>query len=643
VDAADLAEGALTGKAIVGADGKALVTVKLAADAVTETVETLKLAVDGTTVSTEVTVNDTSLTDSATYKLTSNEPTVKEGEWIDFILETTGVPAGTEIAYTLSGVDAADLAEGDLLTGKFTVGEDGKAFIQVHLAADKLTEGTENLIISLDGKEVSAAVEVDDISKTNQAPTVEELDNVTTTDAETSLFAGVVVTDAEDNWDGGKVIVDVTEGIVLGDKIVVALDSDISLVDDLVTIKVEGEDVVIGSYEGGTTTLEKVGLKDVTTFKPLVITFNENADSELVDKVLHAIKFDAQDGYLGERTVSLEVVDGEGASHGPEFIAVNVLTDKIAITDLADDNTLTTINDGAIAVDASQNAGLKFADALGKAGIAGSQLTVALDEDADPADTLSIQKVAGIVRVLSGFVLVDTNGMATGGEVNIGKVTGNGSHSLTITFNDKATDGLIATVLQNVVFDAKTVDSDGDRTVTFTVTPKNDNIEPVSVETVVSVSSSRVMLTSGADTNATFETAETPVSETGINVFYANSPDDLTSADKFSGGSNYSDRLVAKLYGDVGAPEISGVEVFDLTAMATTTVDFNKVNGVKRINLFSDDAANTFVLNNLKDDVKSINASASKGDLQASFGVGEYLTASTKIVGGMGYNDRVPA
>jgi hypothetical protein len=163
VDAADLAEGALTGKCIVGADGKASVQVHLAEDKRTDGAKTLKLELDGKNVSHDVSVNDTSVADSPTYAVTANEPSVKEGEWITFNLSTTGVAAGTKIAYTLDGIDANDLQD-DSLTGEFTVGEDGKASIQVHLAADKVTEGTENLIITLDGKDVSAAVEVSDTS-----------------------------------------------------------------------------------------------------------------------------------------------------------------------------------------------------------------------------------------------------------------------------------------------------------------------------------------------------------------------------------------------------------------------------------------------------------------------------------------------
>lgn len=96
-----------------------------------------------------------------TYALTG-AASVDEGATATFELVTTNVVAGTEVAYTLSGIDADDLASG-ALTGTVVVGADGKATISVALAADNKTEGAETLTVTAGGK--SASTVVNDTSK----------------------------------------------------------------------------------------------------------------------------------------------------------------------------------------------------------------------------------------------------------------------------------------------------------------------------------------------------------------------------------------------------------------------------------------------------------------------------------------------
>ncbi len=102
---------------------------------------------------------------AATYALTAAATSANEGTKATFNLVTTNVTAGTDVAYTISGIDAADLASG-ALTGKATVGTDGKATISVDLKADATTEGAETLKVALDGKTVSATTTVNDTSLT---------------------------------------------------------------------------------------------------------------------------------------------------------------------------------------------------------------------------------------------------------------------------------------------------------------------------------------------------------------------------------------------------------------------------------------------------------------------------------------------
>jgi hypothetical protein len=75
---------------------------------------------------------------------------VREGQTLVSRVETTGVPAGTVIYYSLSGagIASSDFSKGEL-TGQITVGEDGTASFAHVLADDRATEGFEELHISL--------------------------------------------------------------------------------------------------------------------------------------------------------------------------------------------------------------------------------------------------------------------------------------------------------------------------------------------------------------------------------------------------------------------------------------------------------------------------------------------------------------
>lgn len=103
-----------------------------------------------------------------TFNLTPNVESIAEGDLnnfgntAEFTLNTTNVADGTEVAYTISGVDGADLANGEsALTGTVIV-ENGTATISVALTKDNVIEGTETLTVSIDGQSVTANMLVTD-------------------------------------------------------------------------------------------------------------------------------------------------------------------------------------------------------------------------------------------------------------------------------------------------------------------------------------------------------------------------------------------------------------------------------------------------------------------------------------------------
>ncbi|SHI06908.1 leishmanolysin-related zinc metalloendopeptidase [Marivita hallyeonensis] len=99
-----------------------------------------------------------------TYVLTADTASVSEGATATFTLITTNVDPGTDIAYTLTGISAADIS--GPLTGIATVGAGGTANITVQTVADALTEGVETLTVSLDNGEATANISVLDTSVT---------------------------------------------------------------------------------------------------------------------------------------------------------------------------------------------------------------------------------------------------------------------------------------------------------------------------------------------------------------------------------------------------------------------------------------------------------------------------------------------
>jgi Ca2+-binding RTX toxin-like protein len=135
--------------------------VALLADQTTEGQETLTVTIDGTDASASVVVNDTSL-DPPVYTLVADTAAVNEGATASFTLTTENVDEGTQVAYSISGVGAADI-NGNL-TGVAIVGSDGTATIQVALRADQTTEGQETLTVSIDGTTATASVVVNDTS-----------------------------------------------------------------------------------------------------------------------------------------------------------------------------------------------------------------------------------------------------------------------------------------------------------------------------------------------------------------------------------------------------------------------------------------------------------------------------------------------
>jgi len=159
VSADDVVGGQLHGVATVQADHTAVVSVTLANDALVNENESLTFSIDE--YSSILSSDPVAIIDNTSFSLTALQSTVAEGDTAYFELAVSTLPAGSQISYVLTGVEAADVVGGSL-TGVATINADGKALIAVALVADGVDEN-ETLTVSLiDHPGVSAHSVIED-------------------------------------------------------------------------------------------------------------------------------------------------------------------------------------------------------------------------------------------------------------------------------------------------------------------------------------------------------------------------------------------------------------------------------------------------------------------------------------------------
>ncbi|AMO23846.1 hypothetical protein UC35_14410 [Ramlibacter tataouinensis] len=272
VNAADVAGGQLTGTATVDANGNAVVQVTLTNDAATEGVETLTLSMAN--LSKSVTVSDTSTTPVQTFALgvAGGATSVDEGQSVVFTLTTTNVPAGTAYSYVITGVSASDVAGGQL-TGTAIIGADGKANIQIALAADGSTEGAETLTLTVAGQ--AANVTVNDVS-TAPVPTFALAGNVAAVDEGGTVFFTLTTTNVPAGTSFSYTLTGVSSADVVGGSLtgtaVVGADGkavvQVTLVNDLTTEGAETLNIAIAGQSASAT------VNDTSLTPPALLTIS---------------------------------------------------------------------------------------------------------------------------------------------------------------------------------------------------------------------------------------------------------------------------------------------------------------------------------------------------------------------------------
>ena len=142
--------GASTGNLIVGSDHKAVLSIPITADNITDGAETLTLTVAGSSGS--VQINDSS--NQIALSVSSTESHLNEGDTAQFILTTVDLPEGTVVPYILTGISKEDLVgfvsnSTTSLSANATLNAQGQALVLLQLASDKRTEGPETLTLRL--------------------------------------------------------------------------------------------------------------------------------------------------------------------------------------------------------------------------------------------------------------------------------------------------------------------------------------------------------------------------------------------------------------------------------------------------------------------------------------------------------------
>jgi S-layer protein len=234
----------------------------------------------------------------ASYSLTADAAAVDEGGTATFTLTTENVAEGTEVAYTISGVDADDV-DGDL-PGTAVVGADGTATIEVALTEDATTEGVETLTVSLDNGEATADVTVNDTSMTPVFTLAADADSVN--EGETATFE---ITGAEANTeyaykvtgDGAAAQIAAVTTDADGNATISVDASDVLSTDQAITVSIIGEDL--------TSTVTAVAVNDAPALTDAAATLADGVEDT-------AYTVDAADllaGYTDEEGDAISVAN----------------------------------------------------------------------------------------------------------------------------------------------------------------------------------------------------------------------------------------------------------------------------------------------------------------------------------------------
>ena len=305
ISASDLVNNSLTGTASVSATGTTVISLPLTADALTEGAETLTITLDDSPDKTaSLTIIDTSI--SPSYRLSAVYDSRDEGSTAYFSLVTKGIDAGTSVAYTISGVSAADLISGSLNGTIKTAAAGLVKLISIPIRKDNLTEGDETLTITLDdSSSTTASLTIND---TSEGPTYSITPGSESYDEGQSALFSLVTT----NLAAGTSIAYTVSGVSAS---------------DLVSNSLTGTATVSAT---GTTVISLPLTADALTegAETLMITLDDSPETTASLMINDSSKTPVVDVTLYRTTIL-----GDKNILGPDPVLIKALTENITKTD----------------------------------------------------------------------------------------------------------------------------------------------------------------------------------------------------------------------------------------------------------------------------------------------------------------------
>jgi len=319
-------------------------------------------------------VVDTSTTPVPTYALAANAGSVNEGSTATFTVTTTNVVSGTSLAYTISGVSAADVVGGSL-SGTATVGSDGRATINVPLASDLTTEGNETVTVTVQGQTSSMTV-VD--ASTTPVPTYALAANAGSVNEGSTATFTVTTTNVASGTSLAYMISGVSAADVVGGSLsgTATVGSDgravvsVDLVADRIT---EGDETLVVLVQGKSATLtikdtsintapvssnwsvitsEDTGLTGKlpasSDLEGDAITFSQSSEAKFGKATVTAdgsYSYVPNKDFNGADSLSFQVTDAKGASN--DYVVAITVTSVNDSPSLPSSNRVTAVEDTA--------------------------------------------------------------------------------------------------------------------------------------------------------------------------------------------------------------------------------------------------------------------------------------------------------
>jgi hypothetical protein len=275
IAAEDLTSGEVSGRVTLDDLGMGTISIPIAADMSTEGSEAMIISVGGQVAT--ISINDTSKSGSEFY-VSASDGLVEEGRVATFTVSAANAVAGTKLAYTLSGsgINAKDITNGKL-SGSVSVGSDSSAIITVAIKADAVTEGDEELTLTITGKGVSETITIEDTSTEVAVAATYSLSAVESSVDEGSDAEFLIETDSSQAGKQFKwTITGVSAADVVGKKLsgTVAIDDDgtatISIPtatdaltegNETLTLTVNGQKATVAVLDNNTVTIASVLLE----------------------------------------------------------------------------------------------------------------------------------------------------------------------------------------------------------------------------------------------------------------------------------------------------------------------------------------------------------------------------------------------